>query len=200
LAIDASGRDDVNASARREADERRVLLNVVDRAHLCDWIAPAIVRRGPLQVSVSTSGESPYLAAALRRRLEQDLGAEWEPFTRLVGEIRRGLRARGVSPEEQEAVYAALHRSDVRRLLRDGGRRVAQERTNQLLREAARSGAEVVRLKGGDPFVFGRGGEEAALLAEAGVEVRVIPGVSAATAAPALAGIPLTLRGVASSV
>jgi uroporphyrin-III C-methyltransferase len=83
---------------------------------------------------------------------------------------------------------------------RAGGRRVAQERTNRLLLEAARSGAEVVRLKGGDPFVFGRGGEEAALLAEAGVEVRVVPGVSAATGATALAGIPLTLRGVASSV
>src|SRR5262249_2145267 len=66
LAIDASGSDEVNAASRREAEERRVLLNVVDRAPLCDWIAPAIVRRGPLQVSISTSGESPYLASALR--------------------------------------------------------------------------------------------------------------------------------------
>src|SRR5215471_3565153 len=120
LVIDASGRDDINAACRREAEDRRVLLNVVDRAQLCDWIAPAIVQRGPLQVAVSTSGESPFLASALRRRLEQDLGEEWEPFVRLVGALRRRLRDQGAPMERQEAVYAALLRSDVRRLLRDG--------------------------------------------------------------------------------
>jgi uroporphyrin-III C-methyltransferase/precorrin-2 dehydrogenase/sirohydrochlorin ferrochelatase len=276
LAIDASGVDGVNAAVRDEAAARHVLLNVVDRAHLCDWIAPAVVRRGPLQIAVTTSGESPFLASALRRRLEQDLGQEWEPFTRMVGAVRRRLRAEGVPMADQEAVYAALLRSDLRQLLREGdqaaaealvealvgnprpgrvwlvgggpggpglltmaarealagadvvlhdalvdsevlglanprarvvavgkragGQRVAQEAINALLLEEARHGREVVRLKGGDPFVFARGGEEAAFLAEAGVEVRVIPGVSAATAAPALAGIPLTLRGVSSSV
>src|SRR5262249_13155723 len=95
LVIDASGREDINAASRREAEDRRVLLNVVDRAELCDWIAPAIVQRGPLQVAVSTSGESPFLASALRRRLEQDLGEEWEPFVRLVGALRRRLREQG---------------------------------------------------------------------------------------------------------
>jgi len=276
LAIDATGSDEVNAACRREAAECGVLLNVLDRPALCDWIAPAVVRRGPLQVAVSTAGESPFLASALRRRLEQDLGEEWEPFVLLVGEIRRRLRLEGVPPAEQEEVYAALLRSDVRRLLREGrpdaaaalaeevvrrprrgrvwllgagpggarlltvgarevlahaqvvfhdalvdpevlalagpgarlvdvgkragAQRVPQARINAMLVTAARRGAEVVRLKGGDPFVFARGGEEVASLAEAGVEVRVLPGVSAATAAPALAGIPLTMRGVASSV
>jgi uroporphyrin-III C-methyltransferase len=82
---------------------------------------------------------------------------------------------------------------------RAGGRHLPQDRINAMLLEAAAEGLEVVRLKGGDPFVFGRGGEELAVLTEAGVEVRVLPGVSSATAAAALAGIPLTLRGVASS-
>jgi len=69
-----------------------------------------------------------------------------------------------------------------------------QERINELLVEHARSGQLVVRLKGGDSFVFGRGGEEWSACTQAGVPVRVIPGVSSAIAAPALAGIPVTHR------
>jgi len=69
-----------------------------------------------------------------------------------------------------------------------------QERINELLVEHARTGATVVRLKGGDNFVFGRGGEEWQACAAAGIPVTVIPGVSSAIAGPALAGIPLTHR------
>ena len=70
----------------------------------------------------------------------------------------------------------------------------SQERINELLVEHARAGKRVVRLKGGDPFVFGRGGEEWQACAEAGLPVEVIPGVSSALAGPALAGVPLTHR------
>jgi len=70
----------------------------------------------------------------------------------------------------------------------------SQERINELLVEHARAGKRVVRLKGGDPFVFGRGGEEWQACAEAGIPVEVIPGVSSALAGPALAGVPLTHR------
>jgi len=76
---------------------------------------------------------------------------------------------------------------------------MAQETIHALMIRAARRGQRVVRLKGGDPFVFGRGGEEALALRAAGIPFDVIPGVSSAIAAPALSGIPVTHRGVASA-
>jgi uroporphyrin-III C-methyltransferase len=76
---------------------------------------------------------------------------------------------------------------------------VPQREIERLLVDRALSGARVVRLKGGDPFVFGRGGEEMAVCAAANIPCEVVPGVSAAVAAPAAAGIPVTHRGVARS-
>jgi uroporphyrin-III C-methyltransferase len=87
--------------------------------------------------------------------------------------------------------------ADALRISRDG---LPQDRINRLLVELAHEGLEVVRLKGGDPFVFGRGGEEALALGWAGVPFEVVPGVSALAAVPAAAGIPLTHRGVSSEV
>jgi uroporphyrin-III C-methyltransferase len=75
----------------------------------------------------------------------------------------------------------------------------SQEEINCLLVERVRAGQQVVRLKGGDPFVFGRGGEEALALRLAGLEYEIVPGISSAIAAPAYAGIPVTQRGVATS-
>ncbi len=82
---------------------------------------------------------------------------------------------------------------------RCGRAAMRQETIHALLIRAARRGKRVVRLKGGDPFVFGRGGEEALALAAAGVPFEVVPGISSAVARPALAGIPVTHRGLASA-
>ncbi|MCG7276498.1 uroporphyrinogen-III C-methyltransferase [Corynebacterium singulare] len=75
-------------------------------------------------------------------------------------------------------------------------KQVAQERINEILIEQARAGRRVVRLKGGDPYVFGRGFEELTALTDAGIPVEVIPGVTSAVAVPALAGTPVTHRGM----
>src|SRR4051812_44764857 len=81
-----------------------------------------------------------------------------------------------------------------------GGEQVPQSETNRLLVEHARAGRSVVRLKGGDPFVFGRGGEEAQVQREAGIAFEGVPGVTAGVAAPAYAGVPVTQPGMASAV
>jgi uroporphyrin-III C-methyltransferase / precorrin-2 dehydrogenase / sirohydrochlorin ferrochelatase len=274
LVIDASGNEEINRLSWEEAEAAGILINVVDRTHRCRFIAPAIVRRDPLFIAISTSGESPFLASVVRARIERWLGSEWGPFTAIVGRLRRALRKRAVPLDEQTRIYRRLLSSRVRPLLRGGKLEEAEEaavaitrrasgsvalvgagpgdpalltvRALELLADAdyvlhdaliapetlalcgshtrledvgkrggranpgqelinsrmvdlARAGNLVVRLKGGDPFVFGRGGEELAALVAAGIDVAVVPGVTAALAAPAALGIPVTLRGIASS-
>jgi uroporphyrin-III C-methyltransferase len=121
------------------------------------------------------------------------------------------IRALKVLQDADVVLYDALVGEDIRKLFPPGaemidvGKRadnhtMPQAEMNRLLVDLARKYRTVVRVKGGDPYVFGRGGEEAEALAEEGVRVEIVPGISSAIAAPASAGIPVTFRGYASSV
>lgn len=107
------------------------------------------------------------------------------------------LYDRLVGPEILEQIPAGVRRVPVGK--RAGSHPVPQEEISRMLLELAQRGQRVARLKGGDPFVFGRGGEELALLLEHGISCRVLPGVTSAVAAPAWAGIPVTHRGFSPS-
>jgi len=104
------------------------------------------------------------------------------------------LHDRLIAPELLEEVPAYAEVIDVGKEPKHHRR--SQQEINDLMIEKARAGKVVVRLKGGDPFVFGRGGEECQALAEAGIRYEVVPGVSSAIAVPAYAGIPVTQRGL----
>jgi uroporphyrin-III C-methyltransferase len=107
-------------------------------------------------------------------------------YDRLVGESILKL-----APKTAKKIYVGK---------KAGKHEVPQDKINELLVNTALEGKKVVRLKGGDPFLFGRGGEEAETLVENHVKFEVVPGISSAVAAPAYAGIPLTHRDYASSV
>jgi uroporphyrinogen III methyltransferase/synthase len=115
----------------------------------------------------------------------------------LLGEADVVLYDRLIPPE----ALAHAPQAELVHVGKEGeGPQFPQDDTHRLLLEHARAGRRVVRLKGGDPFVFGRGGEEALVLREAGIPFEVVPGVTAGVAAPAYAGIPVTHREVASGV
>ncbi|WP_309709259.1 uroporphyrinogen-III C-methyltransferase, partial [Pseudolysinimonas sp.] len=141
---------------------------------------PGVVRPGIVHVVGGGPGDPDLITVRGRRRL-----AEADVV------IADRLGPRDLLSELREDVLLI----DVGKL--PGNHPVPQDEINALLVEHARAGKNVVRLKGGDPYVFGRGGEEAEYCRRHGVPVQVVPGVSSAISVPAAAGIPVTHRGVA---
>ncbi len=271
LAIAATERKALNALVYQSANQRQVLVNVVDDTQRCSFIVPSIIDRSPIVVAISSSGKAPVLARLLREKIEallpQHLGAManiagrfrgrlkrtisdfatrrlfWEQafdgrFSQLVaagkeqaaelelirlsqtvqrqGEVSLigagpgdagllTLRALQLMQQADVVLYDYLVSDEIMDLVRRdadlvcvgkraGFHSVPQQETNRLIVKYAQQGKRVVRLKGGDPFMFGRGAEELEVLFDADIPFQVVPGITAAAGATAYAGIPLTHR------
>jgi uroporphyrin-III C-methyltransferase/precorrin-2 dehydrogenase/sirohydrochlorin ferrochelatase len=211
---------EVASAVSTAAERQRVFCVRADDRHAATAWTPATTRHGPVTVAV-TAGGDPRRAMAVRDAIADLIGstrtgtsgAERVGQVVLVGagpgdpELitvrgRRLLAAADVVVADRLAPGLLLDELRPEVELIDAskiphGPAAAQEEINRVLVERAQAGRLVVRLKGGDPFVFGRGGEEVQACARAGVPVTVVPGVTSATAVPAAAGIPVTHRGVA---
>ncbi len=222
--VAATDQREVNASVSEEAETRRIFCVRGDDAVAATAWTPATGRHGPLTVAVLGGGE-PRRSASVRDQIVSRLhsGEIVAPKDRLR---MPGVVLVGGGPGDPDLITVAgrraLQEADVvvadrlapRALLAElapdvelidaaklpRGRAASQQAINTLLVERARMGKNVVRLKGGDPFVFGRGFEEALACAAEGVSFRVVPGVTSALSVPALAGIPVTHRGVSHEV
>ncbi|WP_262284620.1 uroporphyrinogen-III C-methyltransferase [Micromonospora sp. MA102] len=214
------------ASVSAAAAERRIFcVRADDRTAATAW-TPAVTRHGPVTVAVLGGGD-PRRAMSVRDAIRELLGARTDPVlapAEAPGVAAGGRVALvGAGPGDPELItvkgWRLLTEADVvvadrlvPGLLLDElradvelvdaskipyGPARAQEEINRILVDRARAGKVVVRLKGGDPYVFGRGGEELLACAEAGVPVTVVPGVTSAISVPAAAGVPVTHRAVA---
>jgi uroporphyrin-III C-methyltransferase/precorrin-2 dehydrogenase/sirohydrochlorin ferrochelatase len=214
---------EVNAAVGADAERQRVFCVRADDAPAGSAVTPAVGRHDGLTVGV-LAGRRPRRSAAVRTALVEALQAGLVDDT--AEPARPGVALVGGGPGDPELITVRgrrlLARADVVVTDRLGprdlldtlaphvevidaskipyGRAMNQARINELLISHARAGRFVVRLKGGDPYVFGRGFEEALACAEAGVAVTVVPGVTSAFAAPAVADVPVSHRGVAHEI
>ncbi|MDT7579659.1 MAG: uroporphyrin-III C-methyltransferase / precorrin-2 dehydrogenase / sirohydrochlorin ferrochelatase [Pseudonocardiales bacterium] len=215
----------VNAAVGAEAERARVFCVRADDAPAGSAVTPAVGIHDGLSVGVLAGGR-PRRSAAVRTALVEALRAGVVSADDDAEPVRPGVALVGGGPGDPELITVRgrrlLARADVvvtdrlgpRDLLDElgphvevidatkipYGRAMNQARINELLIEHARAGRFVVRLKGGDPYVFGRGFEEVLACAEAGVPVTVVPGVTSAFAVPAVADVPVSHRGVAHEI
>ena len=210
-----------NDLVTEEAERRRIFCVRSDAAERATAWTPAVGRHGDVTIAV-LGKRTPRRSAALRDAVIDALHDGTVTADRRA-DATAGVTLVGGGPGDPElltsAARRALHEADVvvadrlapRAVLDElpahvevvdaaklpRGRAAAQEALNRVIVERAREGKRVVRFKGGDPFVFGRGFEEVLACTEAGVAWRVVPGLTSAIAVPALAGVPVTHRGVA---
>ena len=108
VVVAATSSREVNGAIFREAQQRNILCNVVDDPEYCDFYYPAVVRRGDLQLAISTNGHSPALAQRIRRELEIQFGPEYGEWLEELGNIRQQLFASGMNPDERRRLLHEL--------------------------------------------------------------------------------------------
>ena len=123
LVVAATSSTAVHEEIYAEARRRGVLCNVVDVPHLCDFFYPAIVRRGSLQIAISTAGESPALSQRLRKELEQQFGPEYEAWVAAIGEARAELATRDLTAEDRKEILHELASREFYEKFRDALRK-----------------------------------------------------------------------------
>ncbi|RJQ82866.1 uroporphyrinogen-III C-methyltransferase [Pseudonocardiaceae bacterium YIM PH 21723] len=218
-----TNKPEVNAAVVAEAEERRIYCVRADAGLAGSAVTPAVTEHDGMLLGVLAGGR-PRRSAAVRDGVAEALRTG--VIDDSVDEVGPGVALVGGGPGAPDLITVRgrrlLARADVvvtdrlgpRELLEElgphvevvdaakipYGRAASQEVINETLIKHAKAGKFVVRLKGGDSYVFGRGFEEVLACAEAGVNVTVVPGVTSAFAAPALAGVPVTHRGVAHEV
>ena len=131
----------VNELAYRSATRRRIFTNVVDQKRLCSFIAPAIVRRGPLTIAISTGGASPALAKRLRRELEARLGGDYVSMLRLLASLRGPAKRQLATSQDRKRYFDALVGGRVFGLVKAGKRGEARRAALALLARRAANGS-----------------------------------------------------------
>ena len=132
LVISATDMQAVNESVAQAAAARGVLCNVVDQPALCNFITPALVTRGALQISISTAGGSPSVAQLVKRRIAEMIGEEYGALLELAARMRAALKARGVGYAERRDLLNAFVESEALALLRAGRREEAEAIAKQI--------------------------------------------------------------------
>lgn len=115
----------VNGRIARDCRRRRIPVNVVDVTHLCEFIVPAIIEKGSVQIAVSTGGKSPALARTLRETLEKTIGPEYSEVNDLLGTLRKGAKKTLPTDRDRKRFFDDIIAQDVLGMLREGRRREA---------------------------------------------------------------------------
>jgi len=211
IVIAATDDRTVNAGVAELCRENNILVNTADDSKNCDFILPSIIDRSPVQIAVSTGGASPVLARMLRTKLENCTPASYGHLAKLIEDNRVKVKEKFSTIDERRKFWEqvlqgpiselvfANQTSAAQQLLEDTIQQadkhaIPQENINEMLVRLAKEGKRVLRLKGGDPFIFGRGGEEIASLIDENIPFQIVPGITAAAGCAAYAGIPLTHR------
>ena len=133
LVIGATDDNETNDRIAEECSNRNILVNIVDDPARCNFIVPAVIRQGPLSISISTDGRSPMLARRIREELEKSFGEEYREFLELMGNIREHVINSVPDQEKRKDVFERLVYSDIIDLLREGQHEKVKERIDHVL-------------------------------------------------------------------